>query len=51
MDKENVEQDQGRDPVQEETEGIEKERPIHIQITNGKDKTEVKRSVQKKSAI
>ena len=40
MDKENVEQDQGRDPVQEETERIKEEGSFHIQIINGKDKAE-----------
>ena len=40
MVQENVEQDKGRDPVQEETERIEEEGSFHLQITNGKDKAE-----------
>jgi hypothetical protein len=39
-------QDQRRDTVQEETERIKEERPIHIQVIDGKDKTENQRSVQ-----
>jgi len=35
-----LEQDQGRDPVQEETERIKEEGSFHIQIINGKDKAE-----------
>jgi hypothetical protein len=41
MDKENVEQGQGRDPVPQETEGIKEKRSFHIQIIHGKDQTEV----------
>ena len=32
MDKEPDQQDQARDQVQKETQRVEKERPIHIQI-------------------
>jgi hypothetical protein len=32
-----LEQDQRRDPIQEETEGIKEEGSFHIQVINGKD--------------
>ena len=51
MDKKIMEQGQGRDPIQEETEGVEEEGSFHIQIGHGKDKTEVQRSVQTQSTI
>jgi hypothetical protein len=41
-----LEQDQGRDPVQEEIEGIEEEGSFHIQIKHGKSKTGIDGSVQ-----
>ena len=46
MDETSLVQDQRRDTVQEETEGTQEEGPIHIQVTDGKDKTETERSVQ-----
>ena len=46
-----MEQDQGRDPVPEETKGIKKERHVHIQIENGENKTETEGSVQTQSTI
>ena len=51
MGKENVEQNQRRDPVQEETEGIKEKRSFHIQVTHGKNQTEVQRSVHTQSTI
>ena len=44
MDKEPYQQDPARDQVQKETERVEKERPIHIQI---KWKYLIKRSSKK----
>jgi hypothetical protein len=46
MDKTSLVQDQGRDTVQEETERTQEEGSVHIQVTDGKDKTENQRSVQ-----
>ena len=46
MDKTSLVQDQGRDTVQEETEGTQKEGSVHIQVIDGKDKTEIQKSVQ-----
>jgi hypothetical protein len=46
MDKTSLVQDERRDSVQEEIEGTEEERPFHIQVVDGKDKTEIQRSVQ-----
>jgi len=46
MDETSLEQDQRRDPVQEETERIKEEGSFHLQITHGKSKTGIKRSVQ-----
>ena len=46
MDKTSLVQDQGRDQVQEETEGTQEEGSVHIQVTDGKDKTEIQKSVQ-----
>jgi hypothetical protein len=46
-----VEQGQRRDPVQEEIERTQEEGSFHIQITHGKDQTEVKRSVHTQSTI
>jgi hypothetical protein len=46
MDKTSLVQDQRRDTVQEETEGTQEEGSVHIQVTEGKDKTEDQRSVQ-----
>jgi hypothetical protein len=52
MDKENVEQGQGRDPVQEKIERIKEERSFHLQIIiNGKSKTGIERSVHTQSTI
>ena len=51
MVQENVQQDQGRDTLQEETERTQEEGSFHIQITHGKDQTEVPRSVHTKSTI
>jgi hypothetical protein len=34
LDKEFDKQDQARDQVQEETQRVEKERPIHLQVRN-----------------
>lgn len=46
MDETSLVQDQRRDTVQEETERIKEEGSIHIQVIDGKDKTEIERSVQ-----
>ena len=46
MDKTSLVQDQRRDTVQKETERIKEERPVHIQVIDGKDQTETERSVQ-----
>jgi hypothetical protein len=46
MDKTSLVQDQGRNTVQEETEGTQEEGSVHIQVTDGKDKTENQKSVQ-----
>jgi hypothetical protein len=46
MDETSLVQDQGRDQVQEETERIKEEGPVHIQVIDGKDQTENQRSVQ-----
>ena len=46
MDETFLVQDQRRDTVQEETEGTQEEGSVHIQVTDGKDKTENQRSVQ-----
>ena len=46
MDKTSLVQGQGRDQVQEEIERIKKEGSVHIQVIDGKDKTEIKGSVQ-----
>jgi len=46
MDKTTLVQDQGRDTVQEEIERTQEEGSVHIQVTDGKDKTEDQRSVQ-----
>ena len=46
MDETSLVQDQRRDTVQEETERIKEEGPVHIQVIDGKDKTEIERSVQ-----
>jgi len=51
MDKTSLVQDQGRDTVQEETERIKEEGSVHIQVIDGKDKTETKKSVQEESTI
>ena len=51
MVQKNVEQDQGRDPVQEKTERVEEEGSFHIQVTHGKNQTEVQRSVHTQSTI
>jgi hypothetical protein len=53
MDKENVEQGQGRDTVQEKIERIKEERSFHLQIIiiNGKSKTGIERSVHTQSTI
>ena len=46
MDETSLVQDQRRDTVQEETERIKEEGSVHIQVIDGKDKTEIKGSVQ-----
>ena len=51
MDKTSLVQDQGRDTVQEEIKRTKEEGSVHIQVIDGKNKTENQRSVQKKSAI
>lgn len=51
MDKKSLEQVERRNKIPEKIEGIEKERPIHIQVVDGKNKTETNRSVQEESKI
>ena len=51
MDKEYDQQDQARDQVQEETQRVEKERPIHIQIKNGKNYTEDTKGTRKETQV
>ena len=51
MDKRSLVQDQRRNTVQEETEGIKEKGPVHIQVIDGKDKTEIQESVQTQSTV
>ena len=51
MDKTSLVQNQRRDTVQKETERIKKEGSVHIQVIDGKNKTENKKSVQAGSTV